>query len=424
MAIADVAWYVPEHSALDREAYLRGTSVYFPGRVVPMLPPQLSNDLCSLRPDVDRLSMVCRIDITADGEIGKWRFDDAVIRSRARLTYSRVAAYFAGGGEEKTDDALPPDGGLRANLDRLLAVYRVLRKRRAAHGTIDLDLPAPVIELDDNGKVARVTGSRRNDAHRLIEECMLAANICAARQLENRQVNGPFRIHEAPASEKIADLRNVLAGFGLRLRGDDRPEPADFSHLLKQLPDDPARAYMIQMTILRSMTQARYDTESRGHYALGFSHYTHFTSPIRRYPDLLVHRRLRQLAGGRKPPASERFQEVMDHCSHTERRAEEASRDVVAWLKAEFMQDRIGDTFQGTVSAVMHFGLFVLLDECYVDGLVHVTALGNDYFEYDAARMRMTGRRTRRVFQLGDRLEVRIVRVDPEEGKIDFELLS
>jgi ribonuclease R len=416
VAIADVSHYVKHGDALDREARERGNSVYFPRRVIPMLPEKLSNGLCSLNPRVPRLAVACDMRIAADGEIGAYRFYPAVIRSHARLTYTEVAAMLSGGeaGAAHGHRALVPQ--LRA-LHRL---YGLLARARERRGAIDFETIETEMIFDDHGKIARIVPVRRNDAHRLIEECMLAANVCASDFLREHDHPMLYRIHEGPTPEKLSALREFLKGFGLQLGGGDDPHARDYAKLLARAKDRPD-AQLLQTVMLRSLQQAVYSPDNVGHFGLAYESYTHFTSPIRRYPDLLVHRAIKAvLARRRYEPGN--WHELGLRCSRTERRADEATRDVESWLKCYYMKDRVGETFDGSVSGVAAFGVFVALDEVYVEGLVHVSELGKDYFHYDAAKHQLMGERTRKRFRLGDRLRVNLVRVDLDSSKIDFTL--
>jgi len=377
VAIADVSHYVHPGSALDAEGFNRGNSVYFPRRVIPMLPEKLSNGLCSLVPHEDRLCMACDMIVSASGKVQRYRFYPAVMNSHARLTYTEVAAALYEGKEEartKLAELLP-------HLQHLDAVFRALLKARRQRGAIDFETVETRIEFDENGKIARIVPEVRTDAHRLIEECMLAANVCASEFLAEHEHPTLYRVHEPPAPEKVAALREFLAGFGIELPGGDEPSPKDYAKVLEQIQQRPD-APLLQMVMLRSLKQAVYTPENRGHFGLAYEAYAHFTSPIRRYPDLLVHRCIKAvLAGTRYEPGD--WKAIGEHCSMTERRADEATREVIGWLKCYFMQDKVGEVYTGVVTAVVPFGLFVTLDELFVEGLVHISDLGDDYFHFD-----------------------------------------
>jgi ribonuclease R len=413
VAIADVSHYVHHGAALDRDAMERGNSVYFPRRVIPMLPEKLSNGLCSLNPDVDRLCVVCDMTIGARGRLESYHFYAAVMRSRARLTYTRVAAFLDG---ERAGLA----ADVAANLDALQHLYGALAQARERRGAIDFETIETELVFNEERKIERIVKVRRNDAHRLIEECMLAANVCASGFLKRNRHPMLYRIHEGPTPEKLAAVREFLGDFGLQLGGGDEPKAADYARLLNTIKDRPD-AQLLQTVLLRSLQQAVYAPENVGHFGLAYESYTHFTSPIRRYPDLLVHRAIKAvLAKNRYAPGD--WAALGAHCSMTERRADDATRDVVSWLKCFYMRDRIGEHFDGSVSAVTGFGIFVALDEVYVEGLVHISELGTDYFHFDAARHLLRGERTKRRFRLGDRVGVKLVRVDLEQMRIDFVL--
>ncbi len=418
VAIADVAHYVRPNTALDREAYARGNSVYFPQQVIPMLPEVLSNVLCSLNPQVDRLCMACEMTIGAKGEIQKYRFFEAVMRSAARLTYTKVAGILV-----QHDAALRREyEALVPALENVYALYQTLHTARVQRGAVDFELPETRIIYDENRKIKRIVPLERNDAHRLIEECMLAANVSAAELLKKHKVPVPYRIHEGPTEEKLIELREFLFELGLSLGGGNSPKAPHYAKLLASVADRPD-VRLIQTVLLRSLSQAMYSPDNIGHFALGYEHYTHFTSPIRRYPDLLVHRAIKNILQGRAQTVSlELAREQGHHTSFTERRADEATREVIRWLKAEYMMDRIGDELDGIISGVTGFGVFVELNEVYVDGLIHITALGNDYFHFDAAKHRLMGERTHQTFRLGDPIRVKVVRVDLDEARIDFEI--
>ncbi|HEY2863459.1 MAG TPA: ribonuclease R [Casimicrobiaceae bacterium] len=415
VAIADVSHYVGDGDALDADARDRGTSVYFPRRVIPMLPEQLSNELCSLKPAVDRLCMACEMAISADGEIESYRFYPAVMHSRARLTYDQVWDWLSQP-KARTKEA----ASLLPQLENLYALYKVLAAARARRGAIDFETIELELKFDLHGKIETIVPVIRNDAHKLIEECMLAANVCAATYLLGQKQPALYRVHEGPTPEKLAALKEFLAGSGLSIGGGESPSPADYAKLLAQIKARPD-FNLLQTVLLRSLQQAVYSPDNEGHFGLGYDAYTHFTSPIRRYPDLLIHRCIKAcLAGTRYRPLGATWTELGVHCSQTERRADDATRDVENWLKCYFMQDKVGEIFMGTVSGVTHFGLFVTLDGLNVDGLLHVTELGNDYFHYDAVRHAMSGERSGRIYRLADRIMVKVARVDLESTKIDF----
>ena len=415
VAIADVSHYVQPGTPLDREAYERGNSVYFPRRVIPMLPEVLSNGLCSLNPKVDRLCMVCEMDIGATGRIKKYRFYPAVMHSKARLTYTQVWQWLSG-------EAKPPkaQADLMPHLQDLYDLFKVMLKARWARGAIDFETLETKIEFDDRGKIARILPYERNDAHRMIEECMLAANVCASDFLQKKKHPTLYRVHEGPTPEKLKALREFLAEFGLHLTGGDNPHAKDYAELLKRIKGRPDEQ-LLQTVMLRSLQQAQYSPENVGHFGLAYEAYTHFTSPIRRYPDLLVHRAIKAcLAGGQYNPGN--WAAIGEHCSMTERRADEATRDVVNWLKCYYMQDKLGEAFDGVISSVASFGIFVALNDVFVEGLVHISDLGRDYFHYDPARHQMLGERTGQRYRLGDKVRVRVARVDLETARIDFVL--
>lgn len=442
VAIADVSHYVSPGSALDIEAYERGNSVYFPGQVVPMLPEKLSNGLCSLKPDVDRLCMVCEMRINSSGSVDQFRFFEAVMHSRSRLAYTQVAAIIAQRGEG--DSAVRRQfKGVVEHIDNLHDLYLALQKNRRTRGAIDFDTVDTRILFDAERKIEQIVAVERTDAHRLIEECMLCANVCTATLLGKSQLPVLYRVHDGPRPEKLTDLRAFLGELGLTLRGGDQPTAEDYQAVLGQAAERPD-ADIIQSVMLRSMSQAVYQAENVGHFGLNYPGYTHFTSPIRRYPDLLVHRAIRALLHSKKrvghlkrakgvllkkieinyPYSIEQIIAGGDHCSITERRAEEATRSVMTWLKCEYLLEHVGNEFRGVVSAVTGFGLFVELEQVYIDGLVHITGLPKDYYRHEAAHHRLVGERTGRVYRLGDTVHVRVARVDMDERKIDLELID
>ena len=420
VAIADVSWYVRPDTALDREARKRGNSVYFPDRAIPMLPEALSNGLCSLNPEVDRLCLVCEMTLNAEGRIIRSRFAEAVMRSHARLTYDTVAAIVA----ERDPRLRAEYAELVPHLDRLHELYQVLRATREQRGAMDFDTQETVIEYGADRKIERILPTERNDAHRLIEECMIAANVAAARFLQRQKMPGLYRVHQGPTEDRLNKLRAFLGELGLGLGGGDQPSPLDYTRLLAQVRDRPD-AHLIQTVMLRSLAQAVYSPGNLGHFGLALDAYAHFTSPIRRYPDLQVHRAIRHALNGGKPAdfssTHANLVGLGEHCSMTERRADEAVRDAVEWLKCEFMLDKVGQVFDGIITGVTGFGLFVELRGVFVEGLVHVTSLRNDYYQFDPVGHRLHGERSGQVYRLGDSLTVRVVRVDLDERKIDFE---
>ena len=416
VAIADVSHYVQPKDALDIEALDRGNSVYFPRRVIPMLPEALSNGLCSLNPEVDRLCMVCDMDISASGAIEHYRFYPGVMYSHARLTYNLAWDIL----ENPKGPAAKQFTAVLPRVQELYKLYKALAKARGKRGAIDFETIETQMIFNEEGKIERIQPVHRNDAHRIIEECMLSANVCASDFLHDHEHPTLYRVHEGPTPEKLVALRDFLKGFGMGLPGGDKPHAKDYAKLLEEIKPRPD-AQLLQTVLLRSLKQAQYNPENAGHFGLAYESYTHFTSPIRRYPDLLVHRAIKAvLLGGQYKPGS--WKDLGAHCSMTERRADDATRDVEQWLKCFYMQDRVGEVFDGTISGVTSFGIFVSLDGVYVEGLVHVTELGNDYYQFDPARHTMTGERSHHVYRLSDRLKVKIARVDLETSRIDFSL--
>ena len=412
VAIADVSHYVKHGDALDADAHERGTSVYFPRRVIPMLPEKLSNGLCSLNPDVDRLAMACEMEIGPKGEVTRFEFYPAAIRSQARLTYTEVWEMLSADRPARGRELVFP------HLKTLYGLFHVLFEARTRRGAIDFETVETRMEFDAHGKILRIVPEARNDAHRVIEECMLAANVCAGDFLVARGHPVLFRVHEEPAPEKIAALREFLAELGLQLPGGDAPKPKDYAQLLARIRERPDFT-LLQTMLLRSLKQAVYTPDNAGHFGLAFDAYVHFTSPIRRYPDLLVHRAIKACLANRRYDGVD-WQALGRHCSETERRADDAGRDVENWLKCWYMQDRVNDQFEGRVSGVTGFGLFVTLDEYFVDGLVHISELGRDYFRFDAVRHQLLGERTGKRYRLADRMKVKLVRVDLETRRMDF----
>jgi ribonuclease R len=423
VAIADVSYYVRLGTALDAEAQIRGNSVYFTDRVIPMLPEKLSNGLCSLKPEVDRLTLGCRLEVNASGQVERYEFCKTVIHSKARLTYTKVADML----ENPDSPWLSSYPAVLGSLTELHRVFKALFSARETRGALDFDTVETRIVLGPDGRIEKIIPVKRNIAHRLIEECMLAANVAAAEFLLSHKAEGVFRIHEPPRAEKLDDLRSFLQLRGLVLQGGESPTPKDFSRLLKTIEGRPDYG-LIQTVILRSMSQAVYSPENVGHYGLAYEAYTHFTSPIRRYPDLLVHRVIRLILDKGDKAAvkylDSTLTELASSLSHTERRADEASRDVESALKCAFMEQHIGEEFEGAITGVTHFGFFVMVDQLYVDGLVHVTSLKQDYYHFDEAQHTLIGERSRRVYRLGDRVNVKVVQVSVSDRKIDFELVS
>jgi len=422
VAIADVSHYVRPGMELDQGAYDRGNSVYFPRRVIPMLPEKLSNGICSLNPDVERLAMVCDMAISPTGVIKEYEFYPAVFRSKARLTYNQVWGWLSEAETPQTDIHRE----LQPHLQNLYKLFQALSKAREKRGAIDFETIETMMLFDDGGKIANIVPVVRNDAHRVIEECMLAANVCASEFLQEHQQRCLYRIHEGPTPEKLAGLKDFLREFGLSISGGEEPKAKDYAKLLETIKLRPD-AQLLQTVMLRSLRQAMYSPDNVGHFGLAYEAYTHFTSPIRRYPDLLVHRAIKAvLAGEHYNPAggADAWDVIGLHCSSTERRADEATRDVENWLKCYYMRERIGEDFDGTVASVVPFGIFVALDTVYVEGLVHVSELGEDYFQYDQIKHQMLGERSGKRYRLGDRLRVRLVRADLETGKIDFTLVE
>ncbi len=456
VAIADVSHYVENGSAIDVDAYDRATSVYFPRRVIPMLPEKLSNGLCSLNPEVERLCMVCDMFISLEGEVQAYQFYPAVMWSQARLTYTEVAAILGNtrGPEATRRKALLP------HLLNLHGVYQSLLVARQKRGAVDFETTETQIVCDDNGRIEKIVPRTRNVAHRLIEEAMLAANVCSADFIAVSKHPGLFRVHEGPTPEKKEILRNYLKAIGLGLSISDDPKPGEFQHIAQATKDRPDAAQIHSM-LLRSMQQAIYTPHNSGHFGLAFDAYTHFTSPIRRYPDLLVHRvikavleknkyrlpalptpgeahaklarRLEKSLSSKvadpaiKPKKSNAEGQAWEaaglHCSANERRADEASRDVEAWLKCKYMREHLGEEYGGVVSAATSFGLFVTLDAMYVEGLVHITELGGEYFRFDEARQELRGERTGMRYAIGTRVRIQVSRVDLDGRKIDFRLV-
>ena len=417
VAIADVGHYVNSGMALDKEALNRGTSVYFPGNVIPMLPETLSNDLCSLKPKVERLAVVCQMQISKKGEIKSYSFYEAIIKSHARLTYDEVLLQL----ENKAKKPL----ALLPQLQDLQHLYHALLKQRKVRGALDFSRIETKIIFSKDRKIARIEPVAHNYVHGIIEECMLAANVCASLFLLQNKIPALYRVHEGPTKEKLADLRKFLAGFSLKLGGGDAPKTMHYAELLQQTMGR-ADEHVLQTVLLRSLRQAIYTPDNIGHFGLAYDTYAHFTSPIRRYPDLLNHRAIKYLLGGGKVKKYFYTKEMMhnfgDHASLSERRADDATRDVTAWLKCEFMQGKVGKKFDGIIAGVTSFGVFVELKDIFVEGLLHVTALKNDYYTFEAAQHKLVGKRSGKVYRLGDKIRVLVAKVNLDERQIDFKL--
>jgi ribonuclease R len=423
VAIADVSAYVKPGGALDGEAQVRGTSVYFPNRVIPMLPEALSNGLCSLKPDEDRLCLACDMSVDGEGRVTRSRFVAGVMRSQARLTYGQVWNYLAAGRLDHSAGT----AAVRRNLDDLHALYRVLREARLRRGAIDFESQEVGFAFDEHGTVSGLLNRERNDAHRLIEECMILANVEAARFLLRHEIPAPFRVHAPPPELKLEGLVRFLQGRGLQPAWRDRPAPRDFERIVEQVRGRTDEK-LVMAVLLRSQSLAAYQASNGGHFGLALPAYAHFTSPIRRYPDLLVHRAIRHLTGRGAVAdylyGARQMERLSERCSVTERRAEDASRDVDERLKCVYMERHVGDEFAGLISGVTSFGLFVELDYGSVNGLVHVTSLPNDYYHFDPDAHRLTGERRKRSYQLADRVHVRVASVNVSDRKVDFELVE
>jgi ribonuclease R len=423
VAIADVSSYVKPGSPLDEEAVKRATSVYFPGRVIPMLPEELSNGLCSLKPDVDRLCVICDMSINDSGVVTRARFDTAVMCSKARLTYQQVWDWLVSGEPE----IRPGATAVSSSLKDLYGLYKALRRARTRRGAIDFESTEVQFQFDERGAVADIVPYERNDAHMLIEECMITANVEAANFLLRHQLPAPFRAHEPPQPDRLESLEQFLRGLGIRVPWKNRPEPRDFEKIVQQVKgreDQP----LIMAVLLRAQSLATYQAANTGHFGLALKAYAHFTSPIRRYPDLLVHRAIHHVIENRGPKGYAWSREGMDklceQSSHRSRRAEEAERDVNERLKAYFMEQHIGDVFKGQVTGVTSFGLFVELTKYHVSGLVHITSLPNDYYHFDPVVHRLTGDRTGKVYQLAQKVSIKVMAVNVDERKIDFEMVK
>tara|TARA_E500000178_G_scaffold356295_1_gene433129 strand:+ start:103739 stop:105916 length:2178 start_codon:yes stop_codon:yes gene_type:complete len=430
VAIADVCHYVKSDDLLDKEAFNRGTSVYFPRTVIPMLPEYLSNNICSLVAGKDRFVLVCDMVVNSVGRIIAYQFYEAVIRSCARLTYDEYFVLLKNREQTRKisdDETLTP-------MFNAHEIFKLLLASRNSRGALDFETTETNIELTQDGKIKNISPLKRNDSHRIIEECMIAANSCAAEFLNKNGSGCLYRVHQSPESEKLDELRVFLKSQGIKLGGGEDPKPSDFSELLAKIK---ARvdADVLQSLILRTMQRAQYIPENSGHFALSLDYYTHFTSPIRRYPDLLVHRSIKSILVGKRYTPNCQFKDddepvdqktswkyIGEHCSNAERRADDASRDVLAWLKCQFMQDRVGEQMRGTITGVQPFGLFITLDDLFVEGLIHVSELGSEYFQFNSASYEMRGERTGKRYKLYDSVIVQLLRVDIDGRRIDFGL--
>ena len=431
VAIADVSYYVRHGSALDDEAISRGNSVYFPSQVIPMLPEKLSNGLCSINPDVDRLCMVCEMTISAKGKLSGSKFYPAVMRSHARFTYSKVASILDG------DEALINEyHALVPDLENLKSMYLALSDARNQRGAIAFETEESLFLFNEDKKIDSIVPLIRNDAHKIIEECMILANVATAKFIEKNNKPGLFRVHDKPSEDKYKNFVSYLSELGISIPNREAPEPRDYGDILAKVANRPDQE-LIQTMLLRSMRQAVYQSDNLGHFGLALQSYSHFTSPIRRYPDLVVHRviknilleqakeseALNQIKAANQGSYDYKLEEVIElgeHCSMTERRADEATRDVSDWLKCEFMQDHVGDNFMGVISTVTNFGLFVRLQDLHIEGLVHITALGRDYYHYDDVRMCLTGENSGIKYRVGDVVNVQVAAVNLDEKKIDL----
>lgn len=430
VAIADVSYYVRTDSALDTEARARGNSVYFPSQVIPMLPEKISNGLCSLNPHVDRLCMVAEMTVSAKGKLSGYKFYPAVMYSHARFTYTQVAAMLEGGPIAPEHEALFP------HLQCLQSLYLALDEQRAERGAIAFETMETQFIFNEQRKIDKIVPRGRNQAHKIIEECMILANVSAAKFVNKHKGDVLYRVHEAPSEQKLANFKEFLAERGLTMPGGLEPTPSDYQNVMLQIADRPD-AELIQVMLLRSMRQAIYTPDNEGHFGLALEEYAHFTSPIRRYPDLVLHRVIRYLLAKERGEATEKWtqdggyhyqldelDQLGEECSTTERRADEATRDVSDWLKCEFMQDHVGDTFEAVIASVTSFGLFVRLNELFIDGLVHISSLGSDYYQFDPMRQRLIGEHTGQVYQVGDPVTVKVAAVNLDDRQIDLVMLG
>ncbi|WXT99855.1 MAG: Ribonuclease R [Catillopecten margaritatus gill symbiont] len=417
VSIADVSHYVKEESALDADAIERGNSVYFPRRVIPMLPEEISNGLCSINPDVERLCMTCEMQIDAEGNLVDYKFYSAVMFSHARLTYTKVGKIL-----EDHDQALMQEyAGVMDNLNDLYDLYKALKEARTRRGVMDFDRIETQIVFDDNGKIEDIVATSRNDAHKLIEECMLMANQATAKFLAKNDEDFLYRVHPKPTAEKVEVTRQFLTAVGLTLAGGDQPETVHFAKVLEDAKgrDD---ENIIKTVVLRTMKQAIYTPANEGHFGLAFEDYTHFTSPIRRYPDLLVHRAIKRVIAKSTRKPSKRMVELGEELSVTERRANEATRDVEQWLKCEYMRDKVGNTFDGIISGIARFGIFIELTDIYTEGMISIRDMKDDFYSFDEIHHKLSGQRTGKTFQLGDKIKIQVASVNLDDRQMVFTL--
>jgi ribonuclease R len=430
VAIADVSHYVRTDSALDEEARARGNSVYFPSQVIPMLPEKISNGLCSLMPHVDRLCMVAEMTIAASGKLSGTKFYPAVMHSHARFTYTQVADMLEGGA------IAPEHAALFPHLQCLQSLYLTLDERRAERGAIAFETLETQFIFNEQRKIEKIVPRGRNQAHKIIEECMILANVASANFVKKHKGEVLYRVHEAPSEQKLANFKEFLAERGISMDGGLEPTPSDYQNLMLKIADRPD-AELIQVMLLRSMRQAVYSPDNEGHFGLALEAYSHFTSPIRRYPDLVLHRVIKYLLAKEAGETNEKWTQnggyhylleeldaLGEECSTTERRADEATRDVSDWLKCEYMQDHVGDSFEAVIASVTNFGLFVRLNELFIDGLVHISSLASDYYQFDPARQRLIGENTRKIYQVGDAVSVKVAAVNLDDRQIDLVMIG
>ncbi|WP_394130316.1 ribonuclease R [Shewanella maritima] len=430
VAIADVSHYVRSDSALDREARSRGNSVYFPSQVIPMLPEKISNGLCSLNPHVDRLCMVAEMTISARGKLSGYKFYPAVMHSHARLTYTQVADMLEGGHVTAEHEPILP------HLKCLQSLYLTLDEVRAQRGAIAFETVETQFVFNEQRKIDKIVPRSRNQAHKIIEECMILANVASAKFVQKNKGEVLYRVHESPSEQKLTQFKDFLSERGLSLDGGLEPEPSDYQDLMLRITDRPD-AELIQVMLLRSMRQATYTPDNEGHFGLALEGYSHFTSPIRRYPDLVLHRVIKYLLAKQQGNVTDKWtadggfhyeldelDKLGEECSNTERRADEATRDVSDWLKCEYMQDHVGDTFDAVIASVTNFGLFVRLSDLFIDGLVHISSLASDYYQYDASRQRLIGEHSRKIYQVGDEVTVKVAAVNLDDRQIDLVMLG